>query len=194
MQPLGEPGDDAFLGQDQLPGVDLDEIARPQRHHHREIEQRLGPAARIARRVIGDRKGDDRAGERDERRHHHRAQDDLEVGLLEQLLVGRERELVDDEAGEIVERIEALQQQREQRADIDDADPQERRQQEKERQELRAREEEIGDRVEDPAALRRLSPRGSRAVLHGDHGRLGPDEPHAVALLEARRPRPAPRR
>ena len=41
MQLVGEPGDDAFLGEDQLPGIDLDEIARPQRQHDAEIEEGL---------------------------------------------------------------------------------------------------------------------------------------------------------
>ena len=97
------------------------------------------------------------------------------------------------EPGEIVERIEALQQQREQRAEIDDADPEQRRQQEQEGQELGPREEDVGDPAGGPRLPARLSPPGSRAVLHGDHRRSGPDQPHRVALLETRRRRQASR-
>ena len=97
------------------------------------------------------------ASERDERRHAHRAHDDLDVGLFQQLRIGRERELTDDEPRVVIERIEALQQQREQRADIDNADPQQRRQQKQEGQELRPREEDVGDLVGDPALPSRLS-------------------------------------
>src|SRR6185369_16926670 len=93
--------------------------------------------------------------------HAHGSDNDLDVRLFQQLRVGRERELVDDQTGEIVERIEALQQQGEQRADIDDADPQQRRQQKQEGQELGPSEKEVGDRVGDPT-----SPIDCRHVAH----------------------------
>ena len=91
---LGEqPGEDALLGEDQLPGIDLDQIARPQRQHDAEIEQRLPCAPRIARGVVGDREGDDGRGQRDQRRHGDGAQDDVEIGGLQQLAIGLQREL-----------------------------------------------------------------------------------------------------
>src|SRR3990172_7945956 len=138
MQALRQPGHDAFLGQDELPGVDLDEIARPQRHHHR-------------------------------------AQNDLEVGLLQELRIGGERELVDDEPRIVVERIEALQQKSEQRADVDNADPQKRRQQKKQREKLGARKEDIGDPVEDSAFLfgcRHVTHAPSSMVTMADLGQM----------------------
>ncbi|MNT63246.1 hypothetical protein D3C72_2010460 [compost metagenome] len=69
MQLSQEPGDDAFLGQNQLPRIDLDEIARPERQHDAEIEQHLPFSLRVARGVIGDREGDERRGERHDCRH-----------------------------------------------------------------------------------------------------------------------------
>src|SRR4029079_16697402 len=86
-----------------------------------------------------------------------------------------ERELVNDQTGEIVERIEALQQQREQRADIDDADPQQRRQQKQEGQELGPGEEDVGDRVGDPALpldCRHVTPAPPSRVTIADLGQI----------------------
>ena len=74
-----------------------------------------------------DGKSDDGAGESHQRRHQDGAKDDLDIGFFEELCVGRQREFTDDEAGKVVERIEALQQKREERADVNDADPQQRR-------------------------------------------------------------------
>ena len=88
----------------------------------------------VARRVIGDRKGDDGGGERHGGRHQHGADDDVEIGGPEKFAIGLERELVVDEPGKFVDREEALGQQREQRAEIDDAEPQQRRRQQQEEQ------------------------------------------------------------
>src|SRR5205085_7042515 len=91
----------------------------------------------------------------DERRHDDGAQDDLEIGAFEKLSIGNEGELVHHCAREVIERIEALQQQCEKRADIDDADPQEGRKKQHQRQKRRAAEEEIRHLDEGTAATGR---------------------------------------
>ena len=74
-----------------------------------------------------------------------------------------------------------MQQKREQRPDIDDADPQKRRQQKQEGEELRPREEDVGDPVEDPAfsvgynrifGCRRLAHAPSSMVTMADFGQI----------------------
>ena len=80
MQLVEDPGEDAFLGEDQLPGIDLDQIARPERQHDAEIEQRLPFSLRMARGIIGDGEGDEGGGQGDESSHDHRAHDDIEIG------------------------------------------------------------------------------------------------------------------
>ena len=145
VQLAGEPGEDAFLGEDQLPGVDAHQIARPERQHDAEIEERLPAPARIAGGEIGDREGDDRRGDRDQRRHRDGAEDDVEIGRRKKLGIGRKRRLVDDQAGEIVEPEEALREQRKQRADIDDAEPEERRPEQEREKQPRVAEEEVGE-------------------------------------------------
>ena len=96
--------------------------------------------------------------------------------------VGLQRELVDDQPGEIVEREEALQQQREQRAEIDDAEPQQRRQQEQ--------------RGSGAAAARRrrrrscrvipTSPVGCRHVAHAPSSMVTIADPAARAVARRR--------
>ena len=142
---IEQPGEHAFLGQDQLPAIDAHQIIRPERQHDRDIEHRLGPGPGEARHVIGERKGDGGAAQGHRRRHHHRAQDDGEIGRREQLGIGGERGLIDDEAGEIVDREEALGEQGQQRADIDDAEPEQRRQQQQEQHQPRPEIEEGGE-------------------------------------------------
>ena len=74
------------------------------------------------------------------------AEDDVEIGRREELGVGRERRLVDDQAGELVEAEEALREQRQQRADIDDAEPEERRAEQEREKQPRMAEEHVGER------------------------------------------------
>ena len=69
------PGDDAFLGQDQLPGIDPHQIARPQRQHDRQVQQRLqcacshsAPCSRRAGRRSRRGDGDGRGHQRSVRR------------------------------------------------------------------------------------------------------------------------------
>ena len=153
MDLLEQPVEDAFLGEDQLPRINLDQIARPQRQHDAEIEQRLPFAPGVARRDIGDGEGDDGRGDSDVGSHRNGADDDVEVLRLQQFAIGLERELMDDDAGKIVEREEALQQQRQQRAEIDDAEPEHGRGQQQEDQEPRALPEIIRQAAEPAAAV-----------------------------------------
>ena len=122
------PGDDAFLREDQLPGIDLDQIARPQRQHHAQVEGGLPAAPRIARGEIGDGKGDAR---------HRPTVTAAAMPTVRRMMskfdgrssssIGLEREFLDHHAGEFVDRIEALQKKRRERAEIDDPQPQQRR-------------------------------------------------------------------
>ena len=150
---LGEdPGEDALLGEDQLPGIDLDEIARPQGQHDAEIEDRLPFALGVTRRIIGDREADGGGKQRDGRGHDHRAQDDVEIRRPQQFGIGGQREFVIDQPGKLVDRKEALQQQRQQRADIDDAEPEQRRRQHQEQEKFRPAPEGIRQDAEKAAA------------------------------------------
>ena len=161
--PGERPADDALLGQDQLPGIDPDQIARPERQHDREVEQRLGPAGRVARHQVGDRKADQRGAQRDRERHADRAQDDVEVGTRGQKVsVGAERQLVDHLAGEVVEGEEALDQEREQRAQIDDAQPEQGRGQQEQGEQARAPVEQ----GREPAHRARRRQAGDRQAGH----------------------------
>src|SRR3569623_2828879 len=108
-----QPGDGAFLGQDQLPGIDPDQVVRPERQHDRDIEYRLAAWPGIARHVIGKWEGDSAAGRRYDRRGQGGAADAAEAGLVEETAIARQRWLVHHLAGEVVDRKEALRQQRE---------------------------------------------------------------------------------
>ncbi len=75
--------------------------------------------------------GDERRRDRDADRHRERADDDVEVrGLGEELFVGRQRGRADDLGGELVDGVDALREQCEQRAQIDGAEPKQRRHEE----------------------------------------------------------------
>src|SRR5688572_33444347 len=63
---------------------------------------------------------------RDGRGHEHASQDDIEVRPLQQLGISGQCKLVFDDARELVKPIETVQEQRNERADIDNPDPQKR--------------------------------------------------------------------
>ena len=153
-----EPEQDALLGEDQPPCVDFDEIAGPHRQHHCHVEQRLGAAARVARHVVGDRPGDHSTGDGDRDRHEQRAAHDVQVGrMAEQRRVSGERGLTDDGRSELVDRIKTLQQQRDQRAQVHGAEPQQWRQQQQEQVQSRAAIEQPAE----PAGIHRGSAQAS---------------------------------
>ena len=152
MQLSEKPGEDALLGEDELPGIDADEIARPERQHDPEIEEDLPAAARVAGSEVGDRERDDRRRDGDERGHRDGADDDVEIGRRQKLRVGRERRLVDDQPGKFVEPEEALRKEGKERADIDQAEPDERRPEEKSEQDARVQIEDVGQATEQAAA------------------------------------------
>ena len=146
----------------------------------REIEQRLGARAGVA----GGHSR--RSGSRSRRSATVTAAAIATVRRMmsrlarlgQQLDVGARAPLVDDLAGELVEAEEALGQQREQRAEIDDAEPQQRRQQQEQAsahgRAARARSRAGGPRVGGGAARA-----GGRA--------------HVAARAAAASPRPASR-
>ena len=88
MELFGNPGDDAFLGKNELPGIDLDEIARPERHHHCKVKQRFESAFCITGGKIGDGKSDRRGGEGHQCGHGDGAHNDLEIRLFKELRIG----------------------------------------------------------------------------------------------------------
>ena len=147
-----QPGDDAFLSENQLPGVDAHQIARPEREHDGEVEQPLDAVGGVARHVICQRKSDQRAGDGDGCRHANRPQHDVDVRLNEQLLIGARRETADDRAGKVVEVEKALHQQRRKRAKIDNADPEDGRQEQEDQRDDRV----TIERRPDAAQERRL--------------------------------------
>ena len=101
-QYVEEPMNGAFLGKDQLPRIDADQIVRPERQHDGDIEERLGAAAGKARHVIGKWKGNDAGDCRHDCSHHDRAPDDGKIGRREEPRIGVERRVIDDLRREIV--------------------------------------------------------------------------------------------
>ena len=172
---IEQPGEHALLGEDQLPAIDAHQIIGPERQHDRDIEHRLRPRSGEAGHIIGKRKGDRGTAQGHHGRHDNRAQDDGEIGGGEELGISGERGLIDDEAGEIVDREEALGEEGQQRTDIDDAEPEQRRQQQEEQHQPRAEIEEGGD-----------PPDGTRARRRTKRGRLGDGAHCRISWIWAR--------
>ena len=84
-------------------------------------------AARVSGGEIGNGKGEDGAADGNGGGHQDGADDDIVIGGAQQLGVGFEREFAHDEAGKLVDRVEALQEERGEGAEIDEAEPEERR-------------------------------------------------------------------
>ena len=83
--------DDAVLAEHEPPGVDLDEVARPQREQDRDGQQSTHPRRREACHVKRDREGDHDAGQRDRAGHDHGPERDGSIGLAggDLLVVGQ---------------------------------------------------------------------------------------------------------
>ena len=126
VQLLRGPRDRALARQQQLPRVQPHQVARPQRQHHRDVQQRLLRAARMARHVVRERKAEHGAGQRDAHRHRDRAPRGVDVGAFGERDEVLQREFAHHLAGEVVETEERIGQQREQRAEVDHAEPQQR--------------------------------------------------------------------
>ena len=126
-EPLGEPGHDALLGEDELPRVDAHEIARPERQHHPEVEQRLQPEARAAHHEVGEREGEHGRRHRHGGRHRSGAHEDVEVGRAEELAVGGERELgAPRRPSSRRRRRSSAASKASERAEVDDPEPEQR--------------------------------------------------------------------
>ncbi len=127
---VDDPRENSLLGEDQLPGVDADEIARPERQDDREVEQRPPPAGSVEGHVEGERKGEDHRRDGHRRRHGDGAQDDVEIRPAGESGVGFEGEAAHNLAGVMVEAEERLHQERAERADVGDPQPEKRRDEE----------------------------------------------------------------
>ena len=147
-EPTSEPGDDALLGEDQLPRVDPHEIAGPEREHDAEVEQRLQSEAGAPHHVVGQGEREGGRRHRDRERHEGRPQHDVEVRDGEELPVCRERQLVHDQARELVDPKEALDEEGEQGAEVHHAEPEERRTEEEDQEQPRAEIERRGETLE----------------------------------------------
>ena len=66
-------------------------------------------------------------GQRDERSHDDRPPHDIDIGGRQEISIGVETEAPDDLSGEPVEMVEALDDEREQRPEIDDDQPRQRK-------------------------------------------------------------------
>jgi hypothetical protein len=144
-QVLDEPLGHAALGQQQGPGIGLDDVAGPHWHHHRDVEKRLGLAAGVARHVVGDGEGQHRAGDGHRHGHAQGAQDDVEVGRLEQRGEVAQGQVRGDRHGEVVEGVEALPQQGQQGAQVDRAKPDQRRHQQQRQVQVGAAVQQVGE-------------------------------------------------
>ena len=122
----------ALLLQDHAPGVDADDVARPERQQHH--DEQHGPRARgrDSGHIERDREGEDGVRDGDGAGDPDRVPRDAQVGRVveaEDLPKVREGPVAGDPAGERVDPVQAGQQQRDERGKIDDADPAEGRQQ-----------------------------------------------------------------
>ena len=91
------PVEHALLLQDHPPGVDLDEVARPEREQDRDDEQVPRPRRRDLRHVEGDREREHGVGDRHRGRDQHRPLRDRPVDVaLPELLEVLEAVVVDD--------------------------------------------------------------------------------------------------
>ena len=111
-------------GQDHAPGVDLDQVARPQRHQHRDDQNGLARAARHLGHVEGDREGQEHVGDRDGGRDGDRAQGNRPVHrLVDERLEVVQREGLGHLAGERVDVPERRCEQDRQRPQVADHQP-----------------------------------------------------------------------
>ncbi|MNZ65751.1 hypothetical protein D3C78_839510 [compost metagenome] len=171
-QLLDEPHGHAALRQQQGPGVGLDDVAGPHRHHHRDVEERLGLARGVARHVVGDREGQRPGGDGHGDGHGHGAQDDVVVGRVEQGGEVRPGQVRRHRHGEVVEGVEALPQQGQQRPEIDRAEPQQRRYQQQREVQRRLAVEQVGQAAQRTAGC--LRPFGLESQFHVRRPRAGP--------------------
>ena len=122
-----EPVEDPVLGQDQSPRIGLDEVTRPERHHDRHDHQAADPRRRDAGHVIGDREGEDHAGQRYGNGHPDRAKGHRPIERVRRDLDEVvERRLADDESGERVAGPERVQEKDRQGSEIGDDEPADR--------------------------------------------------------------------
>ena len=125
---LGDhPEDDAALGQDHRPTVGLDDVAGPHRQHHADVEEGLGSRPGVSGHVVRDREGDNRRGDGDRTGHRQSAEHDVKVPLFENLRVVVQRQRRQHAHRKIIEAVEALPQQGEQRSEVNHAHPDQRR-------------------------------------------------------------------
>jgi hypothetical protein len=114
-----EPTDDALLGEDQLPGVDTHDVARPERHDHTQGEEHTHTGRGIARHEIGQWERQQSICYGNHSCHAGGAQHNVHVSRAEEVGVCLERELAHDAPGEVVQVEEALYEQCNQGTQVD---------------------------------------------------------------------------
>ena len=95
-----------------------------------------------------------------------RAQRDVDVGRLGERDEVLQRELAHHLAGEVVEPEEGVGQQREQRAEVDHAEPQQRRREQRQQQQAAARVQQVGGAAPQPAGGSGANGGGGGAGVH----------------------------
>ena len=126
--PAQGPVQEPAVREDQQPGVHLGQVARPQRQQDRHEQGRPGPGRRDPGHEVGEREGDDGVRHGDRRRHRDRPHDDAPVGRA-----GEDRgEVVQapdplDVGGERVDLPEGRDQQDDQRGQVEQDEPGQRR-------------------------------------------------------------------
>ena len=126
--PAQTPVQQPAAGKDQQPGVHLGQVTRPQRQQDRHEQGRPGPGRRHPGHEVGEREGDDGVRHGDRRRHPDRPQDDAPVGRAGE----DRREVVQapdplDVGGERVDLPEGGDQQDDQRGQVEQDEPGQRR-------------------------------------------------------------------
>ena len=125
---LEQPVDEALLAEHRVPGERLHEVARPERREHGDDEDVPRTRRGDTRHVVGDRKGEDRVGDRDEAGHLDRPPGDVAIDvLLEDPPEVVEVPVADDVVRERLRVPERRHQQQHERADVDDDEPGQRR-------------------------------------------------------------------
>ena len=123
-----QPVDDPLLSEHRPPDVRLDEVAGRQGCEHRDDEDVPRARGRDSRHVVREREREHRVGDRDVDRHADRPHGDVAVDrLLEQLFEVVERPRVHDLGRERLRAPEGREQEEEQRPQVDDDEPAERR-------------------------------------------------------------------
>ncbi len=181
------PVEGAVLGQDRRPGVDPDEVARPEREEDQHEHEGARPPARDPRHVVRQREGQDRVRDGHGGGDPDRASRDppvRRVARREELPEVVQRPLVQELAAEGVDRPERRDEEDDERRDVDADEDQHRRAEEPDGPQPRPAPEDGGDAEAGPP------PRGARPC--DVNGHAAPPALAPRALARQLRPRLVP--